>query len=43
MSKNPDVNKDIFKRVRESGFKILALTTDTQQLGKREPDVRNAF
>jgi (S)-2-hydroxy-acid oxidase len=29
MSKIPEVNVDIWRRVRESGFKILALTTDT--------------
>ena len=43
LSKFPEVNKDIFRRVRESGFKMLMLTTDTQQLGKRDQDVRNGF
>ena len=29
MSKVPEVNEDLWKRVRESGFKIMFLTTDT--------------
>lgn len=41
MSKIMEVNEDIWKRCRENGFKALALTTDTQQLGKRDIDVRN--
>lgn len=43
MSKLPEVNEDLWKRVRESGFKVMLLTTDTQLLGKREQDVRNGF
>lgn len=43
MSKVPEVNEDLWKRVRESGFKIMFLTTDTQLLGKRESDMRNGF
>lgn len=43
MSKIPEVNEDLWGRVRDSGFKIMLLTTDTQQLGKREEDVRNSF
>jgi L-lactate dehydrogenase (cytochrome) len=43
MSKVPEVNADLWKRVRESNFKIMFLTTDTQLLGKRESDMRNGF
>jgi len=43
MSKVPEVNEDLWKRVRESGVKIMFLTTDTQLLGKRESDMRNGF
>lgn len=43
MSKVPEVNEDIWKRVKESGFKLMFLTTDTQLLGKRESDLRNGF
>jgi len=43
MSKVPEVNEDLWKRVRESGYKIMFLTTDTQLLGKREQDMRNGF
>jgi len=41
LSKLPDVNKDIWSRVKKSGFKALALTCDTQLLGKRLNDTRN--
>ena len=43
LSKVPEVNADIWARVRNSGFKALALTTDTQLLGKRLDDTRNGF
>lgn len=43
LSKIPDVNKDLWRRIRESGYKALGLTTDTQLLGKREDDIRNNF
>lgn len=43
MSKIPEVNQDIWKRVKESGFTAFAMTTDTQLLGKRLNDVRNQF
>jgi len=43
MSKIPDVNYDIWARVKKSGFKALALTCDTQLLGKRLNDTRNKF
>lgn len=43
LSKVDDVNIDLWKRVKEAGFKAIALTTDTQLLGKREDDVRNQF
>jgi hypothetical protein len=29
MSKVPGVNEDLWSRVRNSGYKIMALTTDT--------------
>lgn len=41
MSKLPDVNKDIWSRIKKAGFKAVALTTDTQLLGKRLADTRN--
>ena len=43
LSKIPSVNHDLWLRVKNSGYKALALTTDTQVLGKRENDVRNGF
>lgn len=43
LSKLPEVNKDIWARVKKSGFTALALTTDTQLLGKRLNDVRHNF
>jgi isopentenyl diphosphate isomerase/L-lactate dehydrogenase-like FMN-dependent dehydrogenase len=43
LSKVPEVNADIWARVKASGFKALALTTDTQLLGKRLEDTRNGF
>lgn len=43
MSKMPEVNFDIWARVKKSGFKALALTCDTQLLGKRLNDTRNKF
>jgi 4-hydroxymandelate oxidase len=43
MSKREEVNKDLWRRVKESGFTALLLTTDTQLLGKREKDTRNSF
>jgi isopentenyl diphosphate isomerase/L-lactate dehydrogenase-like FMN-dependent dehydrogenase len=43
MSKREDVNKDLWKRVKESGFTAMLLTTDTQLLGKREKDTRTGF
>ncbi|CDW90415.1 hydroxyacid oxidase 1 [Stylonychia lemnae] len=43
LSKIPDVNKDLWIRVKNSGFTALGLTTDTQMLGKRENDLRNGF
>lgn len=42
-SKIHAVNADIWARVKKSGFKALALTTDTQLLGKRLNDTRNRF
>ena len=36
-------NKDLWRRARESGYSAMALTTDTQLLGKREADVHNSF
>jgi isopentenyl diphosphate isomerase/L-lactate dehydrogenase-like FMN-dependent dehydrogenase len=39
----PEVNEDLWRRVRESNFKFMMLTTDTQLMGKRENDVRNSF
>lgn len=43
LSKIPDVNKDLWKRVKDSGYMALGLTVDTQLLGKRENDIRNGF
>jgi (S)-2-hydroxy-acid oxidase len=43
LSKIPEVNLDLFDRVRNAGYKALHLTVDTQILGKRENDVRNQF
>lgn len=43
MSTIPEVNYDIWKRIKNSGFKAVALTTDTQLLGKRLDDARNRF
>lgn len=42
-SKNHEVNADIFDRIKKSGFRALALTCDTQLLGKRLNDTRNKF
>jgi len=42
-SKIHTVNADIWARVKSSGFSALALTTDTQLLGKRLNDARNRF
>lgn len=42
-SKIHEVNADIWARVKKSGFSALALTTDTQLLGKRLNDTRNRF
>ena len=38
-----DVNQDIWARVKASGFKALALTCDTQLLGKRLENERVGF
>lgn len=43
MSKVKEVNLDVWQKVKQSGFKVMCLTTDTQHLGKRESDVRNRF
>ena len=43
LSKIPEVNRDLWDRVKRAGFKSLHLTIDTQILGKRENDVRNGF
>jgi (S)-2-hydroxy-acid oxidase len=43
MSKIPEVNADLWARVKRSGFTALALTCDTQLLGKRLNDTRNLF
>lgn len=43
MSKIPEVNIDIWQRIKKSGFNAVALTTDTQLLGKRHNDTRNKF
>jgi len=43
LSKIPEVNFDIWNRVKNSGFTALALTTDTQLLGKRLNDTRTKF
>lgn len=42
-SRKEEVNADLWRRVRESGYTAMFLTTDTQLLGKREIDVRNSF
>lgn len=43
VSKVLEVNLDIWKRVKDAGYKGFVLTCDTQLLGKRERDVRNKF
>lgn len=43
MSKIPEVNTDIWQRIKKSGFTALALTCDTQLLGKRLGNERNRF
>jgi (S)-2-hydroxy-acid oxidase len=43
LSKIPEVNIDIYQRIKKAGYKAIHLTTDTQVLGKRENDVRNGF
>lgn len=43
MSKSEVVNIDLWKRVKDSGFTAMFLTTDTQLLGKREKDTRSGF
>jgi (S)-2-hydroxy-acid oxidase len=43
LSKIPEVNIDIYARIKKAGYKAIHLTTDTQVLGKRENDVRNGF
>lgn len=43
MSKVKEVNLDVWQKVKQNGFKVMCLTTDTQHLGKRESDVRNRF
>lgn len=43
LSKIPEVNIDIYQRIKQAGYKAIHLTTDTQVLGKRENDVRNGF
>ena len=43
MSKNENVNADLWRRARENGFSAMCLTTDTQLLGKRDNDVRVKF
>lgn len=43
MSKFKEINIDIFKRLESAGFTAIAITVDTQLLGKRENDIRNNF
>lgn len=43
LSKKDEVNIDVWARVKAAGYHALALTVDTQVLGKRENDMRNAF
>ena len=43
LSRYKDVNIDIWKRLRENGYKGIAVTTDSQLLGKRYTDVRLSF
>jgi isopentenyl diphosphate isomerase/L-lactate dehydrogenase-like FMN-dependent dehydrogenase len=43
MSRVPEINEDLWRRVREAGFTAMMLTTDTQLLGKRESDVKHSF
>lgn len=42
-SRSEKVDRSIFKRVEEAGFDAIAITVDTQTLGKREADVKNRF
>ena len=43
MSKNQEVNKDLWARAKSAGYKALALTTDTQLLGKRLKNEQRGF
>lgn len=38
-----EMNKDMFDRAKEAGYKALAITADTSVLGKREIDIENKF
>lgn len=43
MSIVEDINLDLWKRAKDSGFTGFVFTCDTQLLGKRENDIRNSF
>lgn len=43
MSKDMEVNDDLWKRCRDNGYKAMCLTTDTSLLGKRDSDTRLRF
>ena len=42
-TKSHEMNKDIFERMEKAGFVGIAVTCDTQILGKREADERTGF
>lgn len=41
--KDRDITLDLIKRAERAGYKALAITVDTPQLGRREADVKNRF
>jgi len=41
--KDRDVTLDLIKRAERAGYKALAITVDTPQLGRREADIKNRF
>jgi len=41
--KDREVTLDLIKRAERAGYKALAITVDTPQLGRREADIKNRF
>lgn len=42
-NKNPDINKDLLRRVEKAGYSAIVLTVDLPVLGLRERNIRNQF